>query len=113
MTALKLIGLMRDYVLILDEVAHVAALVAHAQDVKGDVVQADDPVLTAEGTVFSPLCDQFDEGGPLDTYDTSQYPGVRYNETAGSGSVNCLACLSIHLDEWFPPESEFQLRGDS
>jgi hypothetical protein len=110
-SAFKLIGLMRDYVLILDEVAHVAAIVARAEDVKQRVVQEGNPVLTAEGTVFSPLCDQFDAEGPLDTYDTRQYPDIRYCMMAGEGVVNCLACLSIHLDEWFPPENEFQLGG--
>jgi hypothetical protein len=112
MASLRLIGLMRDYVLVLDEVAHVAALVARTEDVKGSAVRAGDPALTADGTVFTPLCDQFDEGGPLDTYDTQKHPDVRYRETAGIGVVNCLACLAIHLDEWFPPETEFQLGGE-
>ncbi len=111
MSALKLIGLMRDYVLILDEVSHAAALVARAEDVKGNIVHAGDPVLTADGTVFTPLCDQFDAEGPLDTYDTQEYPDIRYRETSGVGVVNCLACLAIHLDEWFPPETEFPLGG--
>ena len=78
MSAFKLIGLMRDYVLVLDEVAHAAAIVARAEDVKQRVVQEGDPVLTAEGTVFSLLCDPFDEEGPLDTYDARQYPDIRY-----------------------------------
>lgn len=112
MTMLRLIGLMREYVFIEDGIAHGAAMVALASDVGSAVVKPGHPALTAEGTMFTPLCDQFDNEGPLDTYDTEMFPAIRYAETAGDGRVTCMACLAIHLDEWFPPETEFAIGAD-
>lgn len=105
----KLIGLVRNLVVLIDGVGHGAAIVAwptYRLDVALAAVNHNDPAFADETSMFSPLCDQFDAGGPLEVYEDLNYPAIRYVETVGNGPVTCLACLAINVDEWFPPETE-------
>ena len=107
MSKRQLIGLARELVVLIDGVGHAAAIVAcTAFDVVLVPASPSDPVFECETTLFSPLCDQFGADGPFGRYDWFCRPDIRYAEAAGDGPVTCLACLSINVDEWFPPETE-------
>ncbi len=62
----KLIGLVRNLVVLIDGVGHGAAIVAwptYRLDVALAAVNHNDPAFADETSMFSPLCDQFDAGG--------------------------------------------------